>query len=112
LGGLVETLVFSELTKLLAFGDTGATLFGLRDNDGREVDFILEERDGRVTAIEVKASTSVTASDARHLKWLRDKVGERFVAGAVLYFGQETYSLGDRLVALPMSSLWGHLRLG
>lgn len=106
LGGLIETFVFSELTKLLAFGDTGASLYGLRDGDGREIDFILEERDGRVVAIEVKASASATADDTRHLKWLREKLGERFVAGAVLYLGQHTYSLGDRLLALPLSSLW------
>jgi predicted AAA+ superfamily ATPase len=60
LGGLVETFVFRqltrfELTRLLTFGESGAALFGLRDSDGQEVDFVLEERDGRVVAIEVKA---------------------------------------------------------
>lgn len=108
LGGLVETLVYAEITRLLAGGDTGAMLFGLRDGDGHEIDFILEHRDGRVCALEVKASASATEYDARHLRWLRDKLGDRFTAGAVIYLGQRTYSLGDRLVALPLSALWGH----
>ena len=112
LGGLIETLVYTELTKLLSFGDSGATLYGLRDADGHEIDFILEERDGRIAAIEVKASASATADDARHLKWLRDKLGDQFVAGAVIYLGQRTHSLGDRLIALPLSTLWGNLPPG
>lgn len=87
LGGLMETLVFAELTRLLAFGDTNATLYGLRDGEGREIDFILEKRDGRIAAIEVKSSASVTDNDARHLKWLRDKLGDQFAAGAVVYLG-------------------------
>ena len=70
LGGLIETFVFTELTRMLAFGDSGATLYGLRDADGHEIDFVLEERDGRVAALEVKASASATSGDARHLIWL------------------------------------------
>ncbi|NUR73776.1 MAG: ATP-binding protein [Hamadaea sp.] len=108
LGGLVETFVFSELTKLLSFGASTATIYGLRNTDGREVDFILEERDGRVVALEIKAAASVGPNDARHLIWLRDKLGDRFAMGAVVYLGQQTVPLGDRLLALPLSTLWGN----
>lgn len=108
IGGLVETFVFAELTKLLTFSDSGASLYGLRDSDGREIDFILEGRDGTVAAIEVKASASATGNDVRHLAWLRDKLGDRFVAGAVVHLGTQTHSLGDRLLALPLSTLWGN----
>ena len=44
--------------------------------------------------------------DARHLSWLRDQVGERFAAGVVLHTGPASFPLGERLWALPISSLW------
>lgn len=112
LGGLVETFVFGELRKAASLASTPASLYHLRDRDGREVDFVLETRDGRVVAIEVKASSSPARDSFRHLEWLRDKLGDRFVAGIVLHLGSHTLSHGDRLLAMPMSALWGHKRLG
>lgn len=111
LGGLVETFVFTELLKLQTFGDVPFTIRHLRERDGREIDFVLEAADGRVVAIEVKASASANDTDARHLRWLRDRAGDRFVAGLVLYLGDGTYSFGDRITAAPVSALWGHAAL-
>ncbi|HWE88061.1 MAG TPA: ATP-binding protein [Pseudonocardiaceae bacterium] len=108
LGPLVETLVATELTKLLAHQDRGVALHYFRDRDGREIDFILETRDGRIIGIEVKATSSVTRKDFRHLAWLRDKLGDRFTAGIVFHLGAESYSFGDRLQAVPVSALWEH----
>ena len=31
---------------------------------------------------------------------------ETFIAGVVLHTGPQTYRLGDRIVAAPISSLW------
>jgi hypothetical protein len=108
LGPLVETLVITELIKLFAHQDRGVTIQYFRDRDGREVDFILESRDGRITAIEVKASATASAKDFRHLTWLRDKLGDRLAAGIVLNLGTESLSFGDRLMAIPVSALWQH----
>ena len=52
-------------------------MFHLRQDGRREVDLILERRDGAVVAIEVKAAVSVDLSDARHLLWLRDQLPEQ-----------------------------------
>jgi hypothetical protein len=57
-------------------------------------------------AIEVKAGAAPTASDARHLAWLRDELGDRFHAGVVLHNGQATFEPGNRLLATPISALW------
>jgi len=110
-GTLVETFVFAELTRLLAVSDIGATLHFYRDRDGREIDFILERRNGQVVGIEVKASASVRSEDVRHLRWLRDRLGDRFAAGYVLHLGEGTHSLGDRLAAVPLSAMWHHRHL-
>jgi predicted AAA+ superfamily ATPase len=82
-------------------------LHHLRDTDGRrEADIVAELAGERVLAFEVKASSSVTAGDARHLAWMRDELGDRFVAGAVLHTGPHAFPLGDRIRALPISTIW------
>jgi uncharacterized protein len=111
LGGLVETFVFSELTKATALAETAAAIYYFRDRDGREIDFVLEARDGRIVAIEVKASASPGGDATRNLTWLRDKLGDRFSLGIVLYLGEHTLPHGDRILAVPLSALWGHAPL-
>ena len=54
----------------------------------------------------MKAAGAVFQADARHLAWLRDEVGEPFVAGIVFHTGPHVFPLGDRLVAAPVSALW------
>lgn len=107
LGSLIESFVFTELMKSRAV-DEDIDLFHFRDRDGREIDFICEGPDGRVVAIEVKASTSPRSDAGRHLRWLRSKTKDRFAAGIVLYLGQFAGSLGDDIYLVPISALWGH----
>jgi hypothetical protein len=40
------------------------------------------------------------------LRYLRDKLGERFAFGVVLYTGERTLPFGDRLAAVPLCGLW------
>ncbi|MEV5751959.1 hypothetical protein AB0L00_29430 [Actinoallomurus sp. NPDC052308] len=69
------------------------------------IDFILEGPDGRVVAIEVKASAAPQRDADRHLRWLRERLGDRFAAGVVFHLGQRSGSLGDGIYALPVSAL-------
>ncbi|MGH3275613.1 MAG: ATP-binding protein [Streptosporangiaceae bacterium] len=108
LGGLVETFVLTELLKLKSVSQTPVTIWQFRERDGREVDFILEGPGGVIVGIEVKASTSPGSDSARHLRWLRERLGDRFAAGIVLHLGSRPTSWGDDIYALPMSALWGH----
>lgn len=62
---------------------------------------------GRVVAIEVKAAAAPTVADAKHLAWLRDRLGDRFLAGVVFHTGPRLYRLGERIVAAPIAALWG-----
>jgi len=111
LGGLVETFVLTELMKLKAVSQTAVTIWQFRERDGREVDFILEGPGGSVTGIEVKSSTSPGSDSAHHLRWLRQRLGDRFVAGVVLHMGSRSSSFGEGIYALPISALWGHASL-
>lgn len=105
-GPFLESFVTMEIRKQLSWSDTGVQLRHWRDRSGAEVDLVMEAPDGRIVAVEVKAGTSVTAADTRHLSALRDRLGERFVAGIVLTTGQRPERFGDRIWALPVSALW------
>ena len=39
-------------------------------------------------------------------KHLADRLGDDFIAGLVLYTGDQTYSFGDKMRAMPVSALW------
>jgi uncharacterized protein len=111
LGGLVETFVHAELMKLATVSEVPVSIWQFRESDVREIDFVLEGPGGAVVGIEVKATTSPGADTTKHLRWLRDRVGDRFAAGIVLHLGQRASSFGDRIWAIPVSALWGHATL-
>jgi len=106
-GPLLETFVVNELRRQLTWSDTDAALHHFRDRDGAEVDVVLEASDGRVVAIEIKASATVDGGDLRWLELLRTKLGDEFVHGFVLYCGDRPLPFGERLTAIPLDHLWG-----
>jgi predicted AAA+ superfamily ATPase len=77
-----------------------------RTTDGVEVDLVLEAADGRVAAVEVKASASVSSGAPRGLRQLRDRLGSRFVAGLVLTAGKQAQRIDDRIAVAPVDELW------
>ena len=105
-GALVETFVVMELVRLASVDPDPLRLFHFRDREGREVDLILERRDGTVVGIEVKASATAGREDFRGLRLLRERLGERFAFGALVYTGRATVPFGDRLAAIPLEGLW------
>ncbi|MBL8112844.1 MAG: DUF4143 domain-containing protein [Acidobacteria bacterium] len=105
-GRLAETFVFQELRRQASWQTEELRFHHYRDKDGAEVDIVLERGGGRVAGIEVKASATVTASDFRGLRLLRDATGSRFVAGIVLYDGETVAGFGNGLHAVPIRTLW------
>lgn len=105
-GGLLEGLVVGELRRQLGWSFQRARLCHYRDHRGAEVDVVLESPDGRVVGMEVKAAATVHSRDLTGLMLLRDKLGDRFVGGYVLYTGDTARVVGDRVVALPLDALW------
>lgn len=106
MGRLLESFVVAQIRAELEWSATRPRMHHLRLEKGEhEVDLILEGG-GRVVAIEVKAAAAVSTRDARHLAWLRDRLGDRFALGVVLHCGKLPRPLGDRLLAAPIESLW------
>jgi hypothetical protein len=95
-----------ELARQLTWSRQRAELFHYRTKDKVEVDAVLENRQGHVVGIEVKASSTVGAGDFRGLRHLADRIGDDFVAGIVLYTGTQTLPFGPRMRAMPVSVLW------
>lgn len=105
-GLALEGFVGMELAKAVDLDPGDPRLLHYRTSKGVEIDFVLEAADGRVAAIEVKASGTVGAADFRRFDRLRDTLGSRFVRGVVFYTGEHVLPFGDRLEAWPVSTLW------
>jgi uncharacterized protein len=108
LGRIIDTFVVAQLRPEVAVTASRPRLHHLRTEQGRhEIDLLAEFGGQRVIAIETKAGAAPSMDDAKHLAWLRDELGERFVAGVVLHTGPRLYELNDEIFAAPISVLWG-----
>ena len=108
-GPLLETFVASEIAKHLTWAEMDVRLCHFRDNNGAEIDIVLEAADGSVVGIEVKSATLARSEDFRWLSNMRDRLdsmGSDFKAGIVLHTGTVRSRHGDRMLALPISDLW------
>lgn len=105
-GPLLEGFVLMELARQLTWSRERAELFHYRTKDKVEVDAVLENRQGKVVGIEVKASSTVGPGDFRGLRHLAERIGSDFIAGLVLYTGTQTLPFGPRLRAMPVGALW------
>lgn len=105
-GNLLETFVVGELTKQASWLPETPILGHWRTSDDDEVDFVIEDYDGRVLAFEVKASERVRGSELKGLRKLREAVGDNFVAGVAFSTGSRSYTVEDRLHVMPIDRLW------
>ena len=107
LGRLLDTFVVAQLRADCVPSELSPQLFHLREANGRhEVDVVAELRDGRVVGVEVKASSAPVSADGRHLRWLAQAIGDRFVLGIVFHTGPRVLRLDDGIWALPICALW------
>lgn len=106
LGQLLETFVFQELRRQASWHEDAISFHHFRDKDGYEVDIVLEIAGRDIAGVEVKAAATVTDSDFRGLRKLKDASGSRFTAGVVLYDGENSVRFGENLFAVPIKALW------
>jgi predicted AAA+ superfamily ATPase len=109
LGNLVENFVYSELLKHESYAKKPAKIYHYRD-DNYEVDLVLEQKNGSIVAIEVKASATLKMDHLRGLIRLANNAGENFKAGYIFYGGSKILPLskGDHTFwAIPLSILFG-----
>ncbi len=105
-GPMMENFVLMELARQLTWSEERGRLYHYRTKDKLEVDAVIETPDGRVIGVEVKAGSTIRSEDLAGLRNLASRLGERFVAGFILYTGQQTLPYGDKLRAVPLDVLW------
>jgi predicted AAA+ superfamily ATPase len=105
-GALLETFVLAEVLKLAGWAGEYFEFSHFRDKERNEVDIVVEDPEGRIVGLEIKASATVAASDFNGLRRLAAASGKRFALGLVLYDHDQIVPFGDPFFAAPLSSLW------
>ena len=107
-GGLIENFVYSELLKQATYSKTPAQIYHFRDLRKKEVDLVLENRDGNIIGIEVKAKASIHKKDLKGMHALANASQENFLNGFIFYGGKEIKPIandGRLFYCLPLGLL-------
>jgi hypothetical protein len=107
LGQIFETFVVMEVRKALAWSPRDLRLSHFRSHAGREVDLVIEARDGSLCGLEMKLGGTVRAEDFTGLRHLQATVGPKFRHGYVVHGGDQWVSFAPNLHALPVAALCG-----
>ena len=110
-GRVIETFALNQIRAELEAQGRRDALSHLRTHGGvREIDAVIETESGGIVAIEVKSANRHRPGDIRHLEWLSEKLGDRFLLGLVLTTGAHISNIRsektDRIWAAPISILW------
>ena len=108
-GGLLENFIMLELCKNAVFSNNEVEIYHFRDNQMREVDVILEEPDGKISGVEIKAAKSIAKSDFSGLANLAKYSGSKFKQGILLYSGNRILPMKIEQYtfhAVPFSSIY------
>lgn len=104
LGALFEHLVSLSVQTYAEVADAKA--FHLRTKNGQhEVDLVVQRRDGKVLAIEVKLADRAEDADVKHLRWLSDQIGDNLIDAVVVTAGEHAYRRRDGIAVVPAALL-------
>jgi uncharacterized protein len=103
---MIETLVANELQKLILNAEGSYELFHLRTVKNKEVSFLIESRDGRMIAIDLRDERVPGVGSTERLEYVREIVGDRFFRGYWVHVGEEARPLASDLFSVPIASLW------
>lgn len=106
LGRFLDAFVAAQFRAEVAASDAQPRLHHLRDRDGHEIDLLLDYGRTGLVAVEVKATSAPTRSDAAHLIWLKERIGPALRAGLVLHTGRRVHRLHNDIAAVPIAALW------
>lgn len=104
LGQLFESLVTLDVRVYAQAAE--ARVGHLRTHGGEhEIDLIVERGDHRVLAIEVKLAHTIRDGDVRHLRWLRERLGDDVLDAIVVTTGVDAYRRPDGIGVVPAALL-------
>ena len=83
-----------------------ARVYHFRDQGGEhEIDFMIENDEGRVLAVEVKFTTSPGGEDYWHLRWMKEKLGGGLIDAVMITAGGRAYRRKDGIAVIPAALL-------
>ena len=107
-GSIIENYVYAELLKFSTYSKQSINIYHFRDLKKNEVDLVLENRDGQIIGIEVKAKSIIKKSDLKPMIELANHSKSRFLRGFIFYSGKEImpYFIDDYEIYLfPIGNL-------
>jgi len=100
-------MIYCELQAILDANDDRYDLYHYRDNEKREIDFLIDDDENGFIGIEVKAGLTVRSDDFKHLRWFSENLArEKPFHGVVLYSGTDIVPFGKNMYAIPASCMW------
>lgn len=110
-GPVFESFVASELVKEQIHRGRPKELYGFRDQQGLEVDFVVPTRDGELELVEARYAQTVTPGDARALSALLPRIRDRRAHGVVVHRSGKTVpestALAPSVQALTVEQRFG-----
>jgi len=112
MGHIFENFIATEIMKAVKSSQTGfsgsfsVSHFNPVQNQGKEVDFVIENSGGKIIGIEVKLDGTINEKDWANMNALYETVGNRFLKGIIIYTGNELMQLGRNIWAVPVNYLW------
>ena len=107
LGRILDALVAAQVRLNAPSMSWAPTCITFRDANGRrEIDLLIEARDGQIIAFEVKATAAPIREDGRHPEWPHERLGARLAIGLLAHTGPRVFRLTERVLAVPVASLW------
>ncbi len=104
-GEIYETMVISEIYKVLKTFQFDAGLYFYRTRSGMELDGLLETSSG-IIGIEIKAREKIYAQDLKIMKKIASNLGNSWKGGLVVYLGREIQKLDQNIWCIPSRRLF------
>ncbi len=88
-GNLVENFVYTELIKHQSYADIDINIYHYRDQQKKEVDFVLEASNGDIVALEIKSGSNLKTEHFKGLVSLAKTMNGKNFKGIVFYGGDK-----------------------
>jgi len=107
MGHIFENFIATEIIKA-ASSNTAYNIshFNPVQNQGKEVDFVIESPDGKTIGIEVKLDGTINQKDWVNMNTLQETIGDKFLKGIIIYTGTELIQVSSKIWTVPVNYLW------
>lgn len=104
LGRLFESLAVLSIRVLAQRADATAAHLRTRNGD-HEIDMVLTDNAGKVLALEIKLTGTISDRDVRHLAWFDDVYGRQILDRVIINTGPMAYRRLDGIGVIPLALL-------